>query len=368
MEDKKRLLTLNDISTGALLRLLSESPLDLELVNDQGQSPLHLAVLGNRLEVAALLLQAGYDPNQRDNNLLSPFIAAAANGFTEMFELLLQFSPNLKQVNRFGGTALLPSSEKGFIRVVQLALTAGVPVDSINRLGWTALLEAVILGNQGFLYRDIVAELLEHGADPSLVDYAGKSARDYAPMLLEGETRGFADVKSDIRRNRFYQALVSLLKREESLEQIYYLAYTYEQLKQYEAAKAYYKKGLAADPQFAYYLANLAKKSGAVDEALGYFKLGATLDGSDFYPYHQSNYLRELGRHAEAVQLMADLLQKNPQRVDYMFHKANSLRTLGNHQEAHDMMVEASRIQPTNQLFQEHLNESQQLMERTEGD
>ena len=149
-------------------------------VNEEGQSPLHLAVLNNNIEVAALLLQKGFNPNQKDNNQLSPLIASAANGLDEMFELLLLYHPDLKQVNRFGGTALLPSSEKGFIKVVQKALDAGVPVNHQNRLGWTALLEAVILGNEGFLFRDIIEELVSHGADVKIKDFDSLSGIDYA--------------------------------------------------------------------------------------------------------------------------------------------------------------------------------------------
>lgn len=93
--------------------------------------------------------------------MLSPFIVVATNGFTEIFQLLLQYSPDLVLFYRFGGTALLPSSEKGIIRVVQKALDAGVPVNHINRLGRTALLEAVTLGNNGFHFLDFVEELVE---------------------------------------------------------------------------------------------------------------------------------------------------------------------------------------------------------------
>lgn len=72
----------------------------------------------------------------------------------------------------------MPSSEKGYLKVVQAALRAGVPVDHVNRLGWTALLEAVILGDGGFLYQEIVLELMRAQADVTITDFSGKNALD----------------------------------------------------------------------------------------------------------------------------------------------------------------------------------------------
>ncbi|WP_285009701.1 ankyrin repeat domain-containing protein [Lactococcus formosensis] len=338
-----------------------ESP-DLTVVNESGQSPLHLAVLANQVDVAAILLSRGFDPSQKDKNHLSPFIAAAANGFTELFELLLEYQPDVTHFNRFGGTALLPSSEKGFLSIVQLALDAGVPVNHVNKLGWSALLEAIILGNDGFLYRDIVEELMVAGADIDIVDFSGRSAVDYAKQkkseliltALENkqDESDFIMIKHLIRQGKSTAAIQRLLKLPVSPEQSYYLGVAYENLKNYEAAQYYYEKGRKQTVEFAYYLANLAKKMGDTEKALAYFDKGAQyLESRDFFLYHKSNFLRELGRHEEAVEVMNSLLSEEPDRVDYMFHKANSLRALGKFQEAYETMLLAKRTQPENPLF-----------------
>ena len=342
-------------------------------VNEEGQSPLHLAVLNNNIEVAALLLQKGFNPNQKDNNQLSSLIASAANGLDEMFELLLLYHPDLKQVNRFGGTALLPSSEKGFIKVVQKALDAGVPVNHQNRLGWTALLEAVILGNEGFLFRDIIEELVSHGADVEIKDFDSLSGIDYAekrnsqfilPILEKKITEtAFTEIKKLIRNKEFYKAVKQLLEMEESAEQLYYLGLTYEYLKNETAAFYYYERGYKLDNQFAYYLGNLAKKVDNSQQAIRYFEKGGEIKiDKVFYKYHLSNYLRELGKHEEAIEIMDTLLVEDPKRVDYLFHKANSLRSLARHKEAYETMIQASQIQSSNSLFSEHAKESQLKM------
>lgn len=348
---------------------------DVKATNEKGQTLLHLAVHKNQLAVAALLLSQGSCPNQKDATMLSPFIAAAANGLSEMFQLILQFSPDLLEVNRFGGTALLPSSEKGFLLIVQQALDAGVPVNHANRLGWTALLEAVILGDGGFLYQMIVEELLVHGADVTIPDFDGYTALDYVQqsgnenmmtLLKQGHIiSDFSEIKQLIRRGDYYQALKQLLAMGESLERCYYLGYTYECLSQYKTAKYYYQQGLKDDPQFAYYLANLAKKSKDVEQALVYFDLGAKSNNQVFFLYHKSNYLREMNRHPEALAIMNKLLANNPTRVDYLFHKANSLRSLGKHQEAYEAMMQARRLQPENDLFLEHAIQSKDMQQIT---
>ncbi|MFD1901844.1 ankyrin repeat domain-containing protein [Enterococcus termitis] len=153
---------------------------EISVTDALGRSPLMLAVQQNNLDIVKVLLAFGADVNQKDHTSLSPFICAAANGFDEIVHELLHAGADLASVNRFGGTALLPSSEKGYLKTVQLCLEAGVPVNHVNRLSWSALLEATILGNGGFLYRDVIRELIWHQADSEQTDDTGKNALDYA--------------------------------------------------------------------------------------------------------------------------------------------------------------------------------------------
>lgn len=363
--DKTIFEILKDQDIGQILTALEQvTPQEMALVDEAGHTLLHLAVFNQQVEVAAVLLNKGAQPNKKNATMLSPFIAAAANGLADMFQLLLTYGPDLTETNRFGGSALLPSSEKGFIRVVQHALDAGVPVNHVNRLGWSALLEAVVLGDEGFLFRDIVEELMTFGADATIEDFTGKSAMTYSqekvtPLIVDLLTKeiaatAFTEIKQWLRSDESYRAIQALLKMEQSLEQLYYLGFAYEGLAQYDAASYYYQKGLALDPQFAYYLANLAKARGQVERSLSYFDMGAeTSSNRAFFIYHKSNYLRELGRHPQALEVMDELLANDPERVDYMFHKANSLRSLGDLKAAYDVMVQADVLQANNPLFRE---------------
>jgi ankyrin repeat protein len=99
----------------------------------------------------------------------TPYLYAGAEGRTEILKLLLAEGANLKDTNRYGGTALIPAAEKGHPDNVRLLLDAGVDPDHVNRLGWTALLEAIVLSDGGPVHREIVKLLIEGGADVDLL-------------------------------------------------------------------------------------------------------------------------------------------------------------------------------------------------------
>lgn len=349
---------------------LKKSDLSL-VINDLRQSPLMVSTLKNNLNLTALLLEFGFDPSQKDMTELSPFIASAANGFEKIFELMCLYKPDKHQFNRFGGTALIPSSEKGFLKTMQLALDYGVPVNHQNRLAWSALLEAVILGDGGFLFQDIIRELIEHGADPKIKDFEYKSSMDYAvenkqetvSLILKNKYQDdFKDIRKLIREESLEKAIFEINKKEDCLKKIYYLGYTHEKLNDQKSARKYYEKGLIKDAQFSFYLANLERRQKNVEKALQYYDL----NDENYFKYHKSNYLRELGRHEQAIEVMNELLLKNPKRVDYKFHKANSLRSLGRHIEALEEMNEASELMPQNNLFKEHAQQSLSLIKERE--
>ncbi|EOH94549.1 hypothetical protein UAW_02275 [Enterococcus haemoperoxidus ATCC BAA-382] len=360
--------------TEQVQQLLNEG-CDVSVTDEWGRSPLMVAVQSNHLSMVKELLIFGADVNQRDHTLLTPFICAAANGFDNIVSAIIQSGrADLASVNRFGGTALLPSSEKGYLRTVQLCLAAGVPVNHVNRLSWSALLEAVILGDGGFLYQDVIRELIQHHADIAQIDDTGKNAHDYAKETAneklisivekqEVEELIFHEVRTYLRKGKLNQALNVLEAQDQTnLEVLYYLGYTYQRLKDYPTAIDYYEKGLEQDEQFAFYIGNSYRMIGEIDRALQIYDQAIKTDQGFFYRYHKSNFLRELGRHEEAVKMMDDLLKDYPRRVDFYFHKANSLRSLNRHQEAIEAMERAIQLNPENPLFSEHRAQSLQLV------
>ena len=92
----------------------------------------------------------------------------------------------ISSVNRFGGTSLIPAAHHGHPEVVRYLLTTDINIDHVNNLGWTALLEAVILGDGGPVYQEIVKLLLDAGADASIGDNEGQTPMQHA--LRQGQS------------------------------------------------------------------------------------------------------------------------------------------------------------------------------------
>ena len=129
------------------------------------RTPLLLAARANRAEVARLLIDAGADVNAKDNIRDTPFLYAGAEGRNEILRMILETGrADLRDTNRYGGTALIPAAHHGHPETVRILLATEIDIDHVNNLGWTALLEAVILGDGGPVYQEIVGLLIDAGA------------------------------------------------------------------------------------------------------------------------------------------------------------------------------------------------------------
>lgn len=154
---------------------------DRELRDEQGRTPLLLAALADRVAVAEVLVAAGADVNAQDARDDSAWLVTGVTGSVPMMRALLPGGPDVTLTNRFGGVSVIPASERGHVAYVRAVLAeTDIDVDHVNRLGWTALLEAVVLGDGDRAHQDVVVALLAAGADPSLPDGDGVTARAHA--------------------------------------------------------------------------------------------------------------------------------------------------------------------------------------------
>ena len=169
-----------------------------------------LAVRANDASFLARMPQLGLDERTRDdlrNNLL--MIAIRDDGEAIALGLLRQKRWQTKEVlnyeNQLGETALMIAAVKGSAAVAGQLVKLGAEV---NRAGWSALHYAATSGHVGvvrllveksafvdaaspngttplmmaarFNHRDAAGALLELGADPTLTNQVGLTARDYA--------------------------------------------------------------------------------------------------------------------------------------------------------------------------------------------
>ncbi len=174
-------------------QILSNGTIDIDVRDGRGATALLVATHRNNIEAARALIDAGADVNMKDRINDSAYLYAGARGHLDILKMTLAHGADLQSVNRYGGTALIPAAERGHVETVQQLIDAGVAVDHVNKLGWTALLEAVILGDGGYPYQEIVSILLNAGADPNLADKNGVTALQHA------QKRGYREVESILR-------------------------------------------------------------------------------------------------------------------------------------------------------------------------
>ncbi|MGP7733056.1 ankyrin repeat domain-containing protein [Oceanimonas smirnovii] len=165
--------------TAAIVELLNNGA-KIESRDDKGRTALMLATRHNRVNAARVLIEAGADVNAKDDINDSPYLYAGARGHNEILALTLAHGADLASTNRYGGTALIPAAERGHVDTVSMLIAAGVNVNHINRLHWTALMEAIVLGQGGPAHTQIVALLLEAGADPNIADADGITPLQHA--------------------------------------------------------------------------------------------------------------------------------------------------------------------------------------------
>ncbi len=166
---------------------------DLEARDGQGRTALLLAVTGDHLATARLLVALGASPDALDDRHDTPWLVTGVTGSVEMLEVLLPANPDMTIRNRFGGISVIPASERGHVDYVRRVVETEIDVNHVNDLGWTALLEAVILGDGGPDHQEIVRILLDAGADASIPDKNGVTALQHARRSGYSEIVGLLD-------------------------------------------------------------------------------------------------------------------------------------------------------------------------------
>jgi len=164
-----------------------------------GDTPLHLAAAGYRVEIVQLLLAAGADPNATINHRHSgPLHYAAdtslgnrawtARKQVDIIRRLLDAGARINAQDKNGATPLHRAVRTRGAEAVRFLLKAGSDASLKNKPGSTPF--HLVVQNTGrggsgsndakAAQRQIIQDFLSHGMDPGLTDGKGKSVFDCA--------------------------------------------------------------------------------------------------------------------------------------------------------------------------------------------
>ena len=145
-----------------VVALLKDHPEQLESKDNLGRTPLQLAVIHNKLEIAELLLANGADVNARDADQQTPLLEAlAVYKHDKMVRLLLANGADVNLADRWGMTALIYAVQQNRIDDAKILIA--------NDANMKDLVEGNTLLNFAIFRRhtEMVEVLLAGGADPN---------------------------------------------------------------------------------------------------------------------------------------------------------------------------------------------------------
>jgi uncharacterized protein len=143
-----------------------------EVQEFEGETPLMYAAANGSTEVVELLLHLGADVHARSVNNQTALGRAAMFGHADTAEILLNNGGRVDEQMDQGGTPLMFAAN---VATAKVLLKHNANVNAQNQFGITALMGATANGKV-----DMVKLLIEAGADVTLRDNSGKTALQHA--------------------------------------------------------------------------------------------------------------------------------------------------------------------------------------------
>jgi ankyrin repeat protein len=178
-------ISLND---ERLFYFLKENGVDFYSSNLTKTPWLLMAAKRNNKQSVEMLINAGFDPNQKASDTGATALHIASEyGFIDTIKLLLKYGAEVNAASNNKMTALFLAAQGGHEKAVSLLLKNGAEPDLAGVAGMTPLYRAVQNG-----HHKVVNQLLEAGANPNLIKNDGTS------VLLNAIKRGYFDIAKDL--------------------------------------------------------------------------------------------------------------------------------------------------------------------------
>ncbi len=176
---------------------------DINTIDDYGDTLLMNAVDGKQYNTAAHLLEKGANPDLRGLEKKPPLVdAASRSGDTRFIEMLLEYGADVNITDEYGYTALHYAARYMFTELTELLLKNGADPNIKSDTGIAPI------NGEAACYPDILRALLEAGADPlnkgsdgktALMDAAEGNSVESAEILI---TAGVDPDAADANGNR----------------------------------------------------------------------------------------------------------------------------------------------------------------------
>ncbi len=160
---------------------------------DEGNSPLHLAVLWERAEAIRALLDRGANIEAINNYSQTPLHVAARWGGVEAIRALLEWGANIEAANDQGNSPLHLAAANGSAEVILALLEGGANIEGVNNNGETPLHVAARWGRV-----EAILALLEGGANIEAANNQGN--RPLHVAVLNKEYRRAKAIRALVKR------------------------------------------------------------------------------------------------------------------------------------------------------------------------
>ena len=107
--------------------------IDIDIKNGEGDTPLHLSIRNNHLEIINFLMEEGADLNIKYGLYhATPLYCAVRSGHKDMVELLIDKGADINEVSRIGSNSFFIAVGRGHKDVIRLLLDKGADVGAKN--------------------------------------------------------------------------------------------------------------------------------------------------------------------------------------------------------------------------------------------
>ncbi|KAJ9583824.1 hypothetical protein L9F63_021827, partial [Diploptera punctata] len=149
--------------------------IDIDVIDKNNRTPLHLAAAQGHANIVWFLLGNKANMNICDKEGKTPFLKAIECGHKETIQIMLERGVDINTIDYTGNSGLHIAAKQGFYEIASMLLKQGANFESSNNFGEFPLHIATVAEN-----KDMVELLLRYGSSVNVVDRDNRSPLMFA--------------------------------------------------------------------------------------------------------------------------------------------------------------------------------------------